>query len=437
MTIKKIVFLIVMSFSIWNYVFASVKNIDNIAIIIDHDMISKNDICNLFNAFNMNSDKDKYFQQQTINNHIIQDFIKNNIFLQISKNNNIFVSEKNLDDFILNVHKENNISLQDLKDNLIKNNINYDQYRQIMRQNLMIYILKSLINKQKLSVLSEEVNSLAKQLYLKYKKLIKYDISIFYIPINKFSLDNDFNYKLNLLKKLSNILTNKNISSNLRKKQENLWIYEKKIIKVNLRWNDRFPQILINYLNSSKKDDVIGPIYLNSKLYLLKINDTFIKENVKNKKILIRFIFIKKNSLNKKIPLKKIKNIYFNILKKRMSFYKAMNFFSEDNDVIKFKNNIRWTPLEYFNPKFQKIIKKLKINQISLPIEGPDGFYIIQLLGKKDNFPKMSFFKKKAYNLILQANFNKGADNFISEYMNRIYIKNFLSSQTNIYCNNR
>ncbi|QJC32432.1 peptidylprolyl isomerase [Enterobacteriaceae endosymbiont of Donacia dentata] len=432
MIIRKIIFIITIIYCIFNIskcISTPIENINGIGFIINNKIILKNEINDILNISNYFHNNENELLNSILDFNNLEDLIKNNLFLQIIKNSNFYISKKKLNYLISEMYKQNNVNENFLKERLIKNNINYELYHNIMRKNLLIYIFKSILIKNNINICDEEIDSLTNQLYLKYKYHKKYNITLFYLTVNKSKslLKNDFNHKLSLISKLLNILKNNKLNNHIKNINSNIFIENSKIQKTTLKGTeDKLPSILVNYVDKSKKGDIIGPIYLYSKIFLLKINDMVLIDNIDNKKVLLHLIYIDKHNFNKKNTQKKINYIYFNLFKKKITFKEAMQLFLSNKKIIKFKDYISWVPFNSFSIKFQKIIKKLKINQFSLLIKEPNGYYIIQLLKEKNNLKTKDFFQKQAYDIIFKQNFEKESNFFIYEYAKTIYIKNLM-----------
>lgn len=427
MIIKKIIYIIILYFCLFNISQGmSMKNIDNVKIIINDDIILKKKIDEILSITKKiyNSKYPVLYSFLNIKN--TKDVIKYFLFLHIIKNNSFFLSEDDFDDLILNIYQSNNIDENLLKNNFLSNNINYKEFYKIFKNIILINVLKNKFLSENFNIYDEEIDSLNNRLYLKEKTHKIYDITIFSFLINKRYLKNKFNHKIYLLNQLIFLLKNKKLNNNFKKYNEKTFIsyfnIKKKFLK-NKKEN-QLPKNIINYLDNVKKKDIIGPIYSNSKLFIFKINKIIIKNNIDNEKVLLRFIYIKKNKLSNKDFNKKIKNIYFNLLKKRITFQQAIELFSDDVLSNKFKNNKNWILLNNFSSKFKKIIIKLKINEFSLPIQESDGVFIIQLLDKDNIKNNKLLLKKKAYNILLQENIEREANLFIFSYAKKIYIKN-------------
>ncbi|QJC36460.1 hypothetical protein GJU00_00790 [Enterobacteriaceae endosymbiont of Donacia simplex] len=427
MITKKVIYILILSFYLCNISKCmSMQNTNNIKIIINNDIILQKHVNEIL-SITQKIYNNKYLQlYYFLNIKNIKDVIKYFIFLQIIKDHGFFLSEEDLNNLILEIYKTNNVSEDMLKKQFFDYNINYKKFYKIFKNIIFINVVKNKFLPKNINIYDEEVESLTNQLYLKLKNHKIYDITIFSFIINNNPLKDKFNHKIFLLNKLIYILQKKKLNNNFKKYNEKTFIshfnIKKKILK-NKREN-QLSKDIINYLDNSKKNDIIGPIYLNSQLFLIKINNLFIEDNIDNEKVLLQFIYIKKNNLNNKDFNNKIRNIYFDLLKKKITFKKAIQLFSNDILTNKFGDNKNWMSLNNFSPKFRKIIKKLKINEFSLPIQESDSFFIIQLLDKKNIQNSKLFLKKKAYEIILREKIERESELFIYEYAKNIYIKN-------------
>ncbi|QJC28578.1 hypothetical protein GJT81_00870 [Enterobacteriaceae endosymbiont of Plateumaris consimilis] len=430
MKIKQIICIITLCFlTYYNNLYASFQMVDQVGIIINNDMITKQDICNLINVFNKQKNQYLLINSNILNKTIIKNLFLNNISLQISKNYNIYIPDININNIINNILMNFNININIFNKELINNKINYNEYHNFIKKELIVNLIKLEIVKNTIVIFDEEVQSLKHFLYMKDKKRIQYNITIFYIPINKNSLKNDYNKKLYLTTILIHKLKNNHF---ILFSKKNINFYKKEDIQVkNLGWitQDFIPEKFINYLDLVNVKDIIGPIYLDSGFYLLRINNLKINNNT-NKKILIKYIFFKKNNLNKKLLINKINNIRNMIIHHKVSFEKAMNLFSDENKLIQSHSRInnKWILLENFSLDIQKIINTLKINEISSIIENNNGFFLLKLINVQDLSKKDSFFEKKAKDIIFSQKFFQELNHWFFTYLSGVYINNMLNN---------
>ncbi|QJC37695.1 hypothetical protein GJU03_00800 [Enterobacteriaceae endosymbiont of Donacia bicoloricornis] len=427
MIIKKVFYIIILYFCLFNISYCmSIKNINSTKVIINNNLILKKEIDEILSITKKiyNSKYPILYSFLDIKN--VKDVIKYFIFLDIIKNNSLFLLEEDLENLVLNIYQSNNIDENLLKNNFLAKNINYLKFYKIFKNIILINVLKNKLLFKNFNIYDEEIDSLSNKLYLTGKTHKIYDITLFYFLINKKLLKNKFNHKIFLLNQLIFLLKNKKLNNNFKNYNKKTFISHFHIKQMFLK-NKKENQLsknIINYLDNVKKKDIIGPIYLNSKLFILRINNIFVKKNTDNEKVLLKFLYIKKNNLSNKDFNKKIKNIYFSLLKKRITFQKAIELFSDDILSVRFKNNENWILLNNFSSKFKKIITKLKINDFSLPIQESDGVFIIQLLNRNNITTNKLFLKKKAYNILLQENIEREINLFIFSYAKKIYIKN-------------
>ncbi|QJC36872.1 hypothetical protein GJU01_00790 [Enterobacteriaceae endosymbiont of Donacia vulgaris] len=430
MITRKIIYILIFFFYLCNISNCmSMQNTNNIKIIINNDIILQKNINEIL-SITRKIYNNKYLQlYYFLNIKNMKDIIKYFVFLQIIKENGFSIPEEDLNDLILNIYSSNNTSEDIIKTQFLDHNINYTKFYKIFQNIIFINILKNKFLSKNIDIYDEEVESLSNQLYLKSKTHKIYDITIFYFIIKKNPLKDKFNHKIFLLNQLISILQKKKLKNNFKKYNEKTFISHFNIKRKFLK-NKQKNQLsldIINYLDNSKKKDIIGPIYLNSQLFLIKINNIFTEDNIDNEKVLLQFIYIKKKNLSKENFNNKIKNIYFNLLQKKITFKKAIQLFSDDVLTNKFGNNKNWMLLKNFSPKFRQIIRKLKINEFSLPIQESDSCFIIQLLDKNNTQNNKFFFKQRAYKIILRENIERESELFIYEYSKNIYIKNINS----------
>ena len=84
-----------------------------------------------------------------------------------------------------------------------------------------------------------------------------------------------------------------------------------------------------------------------------------------------------------------IEKIYKKLQNGESSFGTAARLYSDDKNSNVKGGEYDWTKKETFSKEFDKVVFELKINEISAPFKIGNGYYIVQVLDKRENEIKL------------------------------------------------
>ncbi|WP_367670557.1 peptidylprolyl isomerase [Sodalis-like secondary symbiont of Drepanosiphum platanoidis] len=415
----KIIFLLLILYS--QNIFSQEKILNKIVAIVNNNIILKSDV--YLTYFLMKLNKNKYIKKKIINKSyiykkIINKLIIDTLILEQSFKKKIFINKKEINYFLKKFIKNNNFTKNTLKKYLINLNINYKDFIEKIKKEILIFKLKNKEILNRINILPEEIKTLTNNIINK-KKINEYKISHILIPLK----ETDNSYKINKLKILSNLFfieSKKNIKF---KKLINIFSTKKrKIILEKIGWinyND-LPKIFHYYLKNTKKNTIIGPIRSNAGFHILKIHDIYCNNE---KKIVTKInlyhmsfnfhsnFFCKNKYFNSLKLIQKIKNndlLYNNFIFKKKKII---------NNNLNKKNN-----KNIINYNFLKKIINLKQGEISPFFYLNKKWNCIKILNINEIYNTKKI-DQISYNKLLNYKFKIELKKWINEIKSNAYIK--------------
>ncbi len=411
---KTFLTLIILNFFLLNIKLIYAKKLINkIEIIIDNDLIFKNEIDSLIKINKIT--KNKFLiniNQNKLNNRkkIINNLIKNEILFRLIFPDKIILQKNEFNEILDNITSSNINNKKKLINFLTLNKINITLFINTIKKS---YLLNQFIKQQLKNISKQNLikkNNIKNQILKLNKLKVKIGKKI---NITKFT----YSYKENIKKEKTNkifIINNKKINSNLIKK-ENFYFNIFKFKQINDNLNNKIPKNILNSLIKNKEKIIIDNIKKN--IFWFKINNTKDINKIFNIPSYIKIIYINiKKNKQKKIQ-KKINNIIKRIIKKNEII---------NNSYIKniYMNWINWKILKKEIKDW--IIYSNKETKFNL-FESKNNYFLIKILKKKNiQWDDINKNQNIILNKINNKQLKNDINNFIEKNKKKIFIKKLI-----------
>lgn len=411
------------------YVSAKELKIDNISVIVNNEIILNSDINQALSLIKQERQDIQVvpLRANFLRDKVIKKLILETLMLEEAKKKNLIVTKEQVNNIIKNIAFKRNITVDQLKNSVLFNNINsvftFDDYTNNIKKLLTIKMIQDYEFQKRVHISDQEINFVFRKIINRKNDIKKIKFSYIFLPFLK-EKNKSVIYKTKVLaENIVNTLQKGYDFENLyRKCKENTSIFSVK----NMPWM-RFidaQKMFLNTLNIFKKGQILGPFLEDKGFYILKIHD--IENNKKNiiTEFHIEHCLIKPSVILTNLEAKKnIFNIYKNIKNKIYNFHYAVKHFSHDFYSYRKNGDLGWISSEVFPINFNEELFRLNKNEISKPIKSNFGWHIIRLLEKRkiDKYYKIE--KDKAYNILLNRKIILARKNWINSLKKMAYIK--------------
>jgi peptidyl-prolyl cis-trans isomerase SurA len=359
----------------------SVQTINKIIAFVNKDIITMNEFETqiLFYKFN-NSDK-KNINSNTKNN-ILDQLINYKLELNVANKEGINTNEEEIDTAIKSILKSQNLNIIQLKSKLSDYKINYNQYKQFIKEQIILEKLKQKNIDSRIFISEDEINRILNS--EAFKSRIDYNLSYILISIPEDSTSNIYNQKKQMAVQALKSLKEGESFSSVSTKFSNT---NNALHGNNIGWKSDvvLPPQIAKALSKIKKNEFTDIIELPIGFMIFKINDirSFYTQQIMTQ-YHVNHILIKVNeNRSNEEALKKINELYQQLesLTKnktifKKEFTKLAKKYSEDTSSIN-GGNIGWVSKSDTFPTFEQQIISLPIYTLSKPVRTPFGWHII------------------------------------------------------------
>ena len=358
----------------------------------------------------------------TIREEVLERLIVQRLQLQRADRYGIRVSDEALNAAIANVAKNNDVSFEEFPKILDKEGINYNDYRNELRQQITIEQLRQREVISRIAVSESELDN-----YLIFQKdqdrlNYEYDLSHILIPVSSRAGDGEINNKQDLINELyEEIIDGKDfddVAVEFSRGQQAL-------SGGRLGWlkGEQLPDVFVRVASELKNGELSLPFETSSGFHLIKLNAVKGNEPILEEQIKVRHILIKTNEvLDDSAAEEKLKTIRQQIIDEG-NFGAVAAAVSEDSGSAQDGGDMGWATRNFFVPEFEEIAYSLEENEISQPFRSRYGWHIIEYLGKRifDNTEEIQ--KRKAISSIRNSKLSSEIEIWASELRDEAFVE--------------
>ena len=372
------IFFINSVFSAQNYI-----EVDSIVAIVETRTITRLELNNKKEKVKQSFLKQKvdFPSDKKITKLALDQLITEKLVFEFASNQGINVSPEQLNNVINNIAKSNNLSIEELVEQIESDGTSFSDFREDIRRQLIFDQVKKRRISINLKISEFEIDNFIE--LQKERAPTQYNISHIFI---EFIQDNETvnieKANLKLVKVIDELKKN---------------MFDAVAIKFSdgplaksgglMGWKvaDDLPDIFLEPIKSMKIGEVSAPINGGSGFHLLKLNDMkeFEMESVVVKQSKVKQILLKKNQIVSENEIQKKLEHIRNLIIEGMSFSEAAEKYSEDGSAAN-KGDLGWLNPGATIPEFEKVMDKLDLNEISQPVKTALGWHLIQVTDRRE-----------------------------------------------------
>ncbi len=295
----------------------------------------------------------------------------------------IKVSDETLNNALTDVAKSNDIRLADLPEALAAQGIDYAGYRESVRKELAMQILRQRDVIQRINVSPREIDQFLERQKKRPDEQNEYDVSHILIAVPQAATPEELDEAARKAEEVYQKATAGEDFGRLAVAYSN----SQTALEggsLGVRKGSELPTFLAEPIATMKAGDVTKPIRTPSGFHLVKLNAVKGGQQVLVNQTHARHILIKTNELQDDATVRqKLENIRDRIVNKGENFSAVASVVSEDPGSAAEGGDLGWANPGTFVPEFERQLAQLQPDEISEPFRTQFGWHIIQLLGRR------------------------------------------------------
>jgi len=409
------------------------KILDQAIVIIENDVITQNEFQKKINfvisQYKINNQPIPN-DLQAFRKQILDHMINARLQVNYATRQGLEIQEWMIDKAMENLAQRSGLSLSEFRQNLIDKKMDYNTYRNVIKEELITREVQRRIVAEKIKISNKEIEEFIMHKSHVFKENNQYKISNILVSLSENPSMNEkieaknkidmIKEKFNKGEKFSSLARNYSDSGNAMSGGDLGW---RKLSEV--------PKIFVNELENLQKGNVSNIIETVNGYYICFLEDKKEVINAKIQERKARHILIKKNAIvTDDVAKNKLLELKMRITNGE-SFSDIARAHSDDTMSAASGGELEWAGVGTFVPEFEDQIDNLPLNQISTPFSTQFGWHILEVLGKRDQDNTEIIKKNMARKYITSSRSREVIDAWLIELKENNYIKYVTENDNN------
>ena len=360
--------------------------------------------------------------EAVLQKQVLQHLIDENLQLQLAKTNDLTIDNTELDETLTKIAASNHLSLQALREEITKQGMNFDVYRDNIRKEVLINRVQQNAVGKEIVISMQQVND-----YLKSSEHIEKGPQTFHvqhivIPLQEEPTTDQVNKArekaLTLIRKIK-----QGDDFNQLALAESSGEYALEGGDLGERHLAELPEVFAAEVVKMNAGDVVGPLRTGNGFQVLKLVSVGSNQSRHEvSKTRVRHILLKQDvNMTETEASKQIDNLYQQ-LKSGKDFALMATQYSLDRASAIKGGDLGWVTSEEVVPAFAEVMNALPINTISKPVKTPFGWHLIQVQARKSEDDSEAFQRQQVRQFLHHRKFTEAVQNWQQHMRTNAYV---------------
>lgn len=380
---------------------AAAEELDRIVAVVNEDVITLSELNRRTQQIiqQLKESNTQMPQHSQLQKQLLERMITETVQLDLARSNNINLSEDELNQVMTKLAQDNKLDLTQFRLALINQGLNYEEFREQIRQEVLINRIKVKQVDNRVSVTASEVEN-----YLKSSAALDKDSEYHLLHI-LIALPEAASPELTRekLQQAESLLQQLNGGADFAKMAVSFSDGQQALKGGDLGWRKA------SYLPTLFSDEVmkmspgqLSPILRSSSgFHILKLADIRGDKQVVQQ-VKARHILLSNNSGKSDQELQQRLNDLLERIKQGEDFAALAKANSDDSGSAAKGGELGWADPENYVSSFREMLASLDVNQISKPFQSKFGWHVVQLQALRDHDNSKEVRYNKAYQALTQ-----------------------------------
>lgn len=404
---------------------AAETKIDAVAAIVNNGVVLDSEVVEMVTRVKKNAAAQNQTlpSDRALHTQALERLILNSLQMQMAKRMGLQITDPQLDETINNIAREQNITVTQLRAQVVKEEGSYELFRERLREEITTGEVLRANVQRRIYVSPQEVDTVLKLMEQQGGSNEQYNIGHILIALPS---EPNAEQMKEAEDKANKVLELLRTGSDFKKIAIASSSAETALEGGDMGWQNinEMPTLFADQVRGKKKKDLIGPLRSGAGFHILTIFDIKGANVVEFEEVNARHVLIKPSII---VSDEKAKNLLTTFIKDfkagKADFAEFAKQYSEDPGSKLKGGELGWSDPAKFVTSFRNTLATLKKGEISEPFASEFGWHIIQLHDRRTVDATAEKKREQATRLIFNRRYNEESSNYLRELRDQAFIE--------------
>lgn len=403
---------------------AKPEQIDRVAAIVDSGVVLESEVQALLENIKANAKKNNQSlpSDRALRTQVIDKLINDSIVLQLGERMGVQVSDAQLDDTLSNMARENNLSLEQLRNSMVNDGVDYERYRENIRNELISGEVRRANIRRRIYISEQEIANLLDAMKEQSNTNIEYNLGHILIEFPSEPTQADINSAKDRADKVLELLNNGSDFTKIAIASSGAG---DALSGGDMGWQtvNEMPTLFSEVVDGQDKGAVFGPIRTGLGFSIIKVLDIRGREVMEVEEVKSRHILIKPSIIVSESKAESIlKDFLAQVKAGEADFAELAKEHSEGPTSVR-GGDLGWADPNSYDPAFKDALARLKVDEYHEPFRSSFGWHLVQLTGRRTLDATAQMNENRAYQLLYNRKFNVENVRWMKQKRDEAYIE--------------
>jgi peptidyl-prolyl cis-trans isomerase SurA len=406
-----------------NILQAAELQLDKVAAVINDGVVFESEVKDLLQTIKLQAKKNNQTlpRDSALRVQVMDKLIDDNLVLQIGERMGVQISDTQLDATLANMAKENTLSLDDFRQALVAEGVNYEKYRETVRNELILGEVKRGSVQRRIYVSPQEIANLLSVMKEQTNSNVEYNLGHILIEFPVDPTQEDINSAKTRAEKVIELLKSGRDFARIAIASSG---GDNALQGGDLGWKNinEMPTLFSEIVDGEEAGSVLGPIRTGLGFSIVKVLEIRGKQTLEVEEVKARHILIQASIiLSEKKAEAMLQKLMDQILAGELDFADAAKEHSEGPTSVR-GGDLGWADPANYDPTFANALASLEVDEIHKPFRSSFGWHLAQLTGRRVLDATQQMNENKARQILFQRKFSLESTRWLREIREEAYI---------------
>jgi len=421
---KKLLLTTALLFASHSTIQAAEVELDRVAAVVNSGVVLESEVQDLLSSIKLQAEKNDQTlpRENALRIQVMDKLINDSLMLQIGERMGIQVSDAQLDETLTNMAQENKLSLEEFRQSLVADEVDYEKYRESVRKELVTGEVKRGSVQRRIYVSPQEITNLLSVMKEQTNNDVEYNLGHILISFPADPTQEDMNSAKKRADKVIELL---NSGSDFARIAIASSGGSKALEGGDLGWKNinEMPTLFSKVVDGKDKGSVMGPIRTGLGFSIVKVLDIRGRQVVEVEEVKSRHILIEPSIILSEAKAEAmLQGLMDQLMAGEADFADLAKEHSEGPTSVR-GGDLGWADPKKYDPIFSEALAKLKVDEIHKPFRSSFGWHLAQLTGRRTLDATKQMNENRAYQMLHRRKFGMESARWLKELRDEAYVE--------------